>query len=173
MRRAWVLLGFFGLATAGACVIGPKQDDPLAGAPQDDGGFSADTSDKAAEDTAAPTSSPDGGTGAFTDASADAKTDAPSDGDASGDAPSCAEGSVPLTASGPWNDAGKCWESGSVFFECVGGIDGGAALTCFAKISTGELFLAATTHIPSGSDYRVCTDAERTKTSASTVSTCK
>lgn len=171
MRRAWLLIGSFAVAVAAACVIGPKQDDPLgAEAPPDDAGLSMDTSDKATEDSAAPTSTPDaGGTGAFTDAT----TDGDASSDASTDAPSCAEGSVPLTAQGPWNDTDECWESASVFFECVGGIDGGAALTCFAKISTGELFLAATTHIPSGDDYRVCTDAERTKTSASTVSTCK
>lgn len=175
MRRAWLVFGFLAVSAAAACVIGPKQDDPLSDM-GDDAGFTADSSDKGSDDTASPTTTPDAGagggeTGEATDASpSDGVSDA-SDalGDAlgdAGDAASC-EGGVPLTAT-PWNETGSCWAKSVRFFECVPGIDGGTALTCFAKISTGELFRSPTTMIPSGSDYRLCSDAEKTKTGTAT-----
>ena len=171
MRRAWLVFGFVAVSAAAACVIGPKQDDPLSDM-GDDAGFTADSSDKGSDDTASPTTTPDAGagggeTGEATDASpSDGVADA-SDalGDA-GDAASC-EGGVPLTAT-PWTETGSCWAKSVRFFECVPGIDGGTALTCFAKISTGELFRSPTTMIPSGSDYRLCSDAEKTKTGTAT-----
>ncbi|MBI2394309.1 MAG: hypothetical protein HYV09_32355 [Deltaproteobacteria bacterium] len=66
----------------------------------------------------------------------------------------------PLEALGPWNEAKACWPSTEVFFECADGPDGGTMFTCFVRISTGEFFLASTTQIPTGSDYRACTSAE-------------
>jgi len=178
MRRVWLLAPLLALAAAAACVIGPKQDDPSSLEVVDgDSGSVVDTGDKGLGDTSVPTTTPDGGTGLYDDAAeasgdAQADGDARADGDASSDA-SCGDGTVPLTASGPWNDAKSCWESASVVFECVTGLDGGTVFTCFAKVSTGQLFLAPSTHIPSGSDYRVCTEAERTKTGAPPVPYCK
>jgi hypothetical protein len=98
-RRLLFALSVLGCAAGMACVIGPKQDDPIAGAPSIDAGFELDTS--IASDTGssfdagmvpfyeaggtsdvAPPPTGDGG-----DASSDAAEDASSDG-ASSDASS-------------------------------------------------------------------------------------
>jgi len=154
MRRFAVAIGVSFVATIAACVIGPKQDDPFTSndeTPADantagDGGF---TTDDTASD---PTTTPEAG--AAGDAAADVLTDVRSE--------TCPDGGTALEAVGPWHDGKKCWR-GIVFFECVSAIDGGTAFTCFARVSTGELFLAATTHLPSGTDYRACTDEERAR----------
>lgn len=143
-------------AAIAACSIGPKQDDPLQLPPEQteqDGGLTADTDPRGAEDGTDPTGNvdaapPDAAVAIDADAATDAKSEV------------CADGGVAIEAMGPWHTGKKCWK-GIVFFECVDGIDGGAAMTCFARVSTGELFLTTTTHIPSGEDYRTCTDVER------------
>lgn len=76
------------------------------------------------------------------------------------DPPGDAACPYPITALGPWNVTKACWPSTEVFFECAAYVDGGTVFTCFVRISTGEFFLAPTTQIPSGSDYRACTAAE-------------
>lgn len=176
MHRARLVVSVLAFGAYTACVIGPKQDDPASIESGGlDSGFAADTSDKSFDDAANPSPIEDGGAGALTETGAsdaavgDARTDGATDGDASGDALSCGDGSVPLTAAGPWNAEGKCWKPTTIVFECVDGIDGGAALTCFARVSTGEFFLAPSTHIPSGSDFRPCTEAERATVSTSGV----
>lgn len=80
----------------------------------------------------------------------------------------CPSGTFALSAMGPWNDAKGCWPSTYQFFECADGPDGGTAFTCFVRVSSGQFFLAGTTQIPSGTDYRPCTDAERSTHLAST-----
>ncbi len=161
MTRNHVLIALAIAGTIAACGIGPKQDDPLE-PPSSEGSFDASASADtglASDDAAGgdPTAAPDAAWDAApppSDTGADARPDATSE--------TCPDGGVALEAVGPWQEGKKCWK-GIVFFECVDAIDGGAAFTCFARVSTGELFLATTTHIPSGSDYRVCTDAERAR----------
>lgn len=138
-----------------ACIIGPKQDDPAEAraqdsAPSDDLGFTDETT--GAVDTGLAPPAPDAG--AALDASPP-KGDAMPDGDAEA---GCGDGGFPITAL-RYDAAKKCWGE-SVFFECQAGPDGGAAFTCFVQISTGGVFLASSTQIPSGSDYRACKAGE-------------
>jgi hypothetical protein len=157
MRRlaiAWIALGALGIT---ACIIGPKQDDPAEVRESGDTGVLADdvalASDSAASDTGMATSISD--TGPF---GADAPA-TPGDAKADGDA-GCGDGGYPITAL-RFDAAKKCWAE-SVFFECQAGPDGGTAFTCFVQISTGGIYLASTTQIPSGADYRLCKMGEGT-----------
>ena len=93
--------------------------------------------------------------------SPDATPEIASDGKCAVDGATCVAPCVALSADGPWNESAKCWATSTYVFECVAGIDGGTAFTCFFRISTSQYFLAPSTHIPSGTDYRYCTDAER------------
>jgi hypothetical protein len=162
MRRLIVALVVCGAGVA-ACVIGPKQDDPLDPVPTgDDASTVSDSGAYNAPDTVGdPAAATDGAADASGEKTDGAGTDAVSD--ATGDA--CPDGGVPVTAIGPWNDGKKCWK-GMRVFECVSGIDGGAAETCFVEITTGDLYVAPSTHIPSGSNYRLCNEAERAKIGA-------
>jgi hypothetical protein len=160
----------FGVALAScvlaACGIGPKQDDPATTDPGPlDASSASDTGGFREEDTANDPAAAEGGA----DAPSDAKVVDAAPADVGADA--CPDGGVPLSAMGPWNEGKDCWK-GTRVFECVGGIDGGAALTCFVEISTGDLYQAGSTHIPSGSNYRLCNETERAKID-STAGTCK
>lgn len=81
--------------------------------------------------------------------------------DAIADALTCGDGLVALTGKGPWDDAKGCWRPDLVTFQCVTTITGGTGFTCFHQISTGKFYLAETTQIPAGDDYRICTIEER------------
>jgi hypothetical protein len=146
------------LATLGisACIIGPKQDDPAPGTPtkeHDDAsidvGNASDTGDPFSASDTAPTDT------ALPPAPLDAGSDSPSGADAPVDA-ACPDGGVRITAIGPWNETKKCWEPTTHYFDCQDGSDGGTAFTCFERVSTMEKFLAPTTVIPAGPDYRLC-----------------
>ncbi len=99
MRTRFFVLAAIVAASLGACVIGPKQEDPAATGLPGDASYDEDA--RAAEDTsvvAVPTAetgeSVDGAGGAFSDAAAtDARGDATSDSanDAAGDAPGDAD----------------------------------------------------------------------------------
>lgn len=156
--RKWLLaLGILGAYGVAACGIGPKQDDPADPAPEFDTDASstgsADTSERNADSSGDPAAATEGGTDATSEVTDAAR-------DALGDA--CPDGGLPLTAYGPWNDGKGCYKA-HVVMECVAAFDGGTSWTCFARTSTGDLYLAQTTQIPSGSDYRACTDAERAR----------
>ncbi len=166
MHRFALIGGLSFVALLASCGIGPKQDDPanLDPVPVSDTGTGV--LDDAAgglkdDDSGGPTSAVDGGGEAMVPA--DAMVDASSE--------VCPDGGVPLHAVGPWNEGKDCWKE-SFVYECAASVDGGTAFTCYARVSTGELFLATTTQVPTGSDYRACTDAERMRVK-STPDLCK
>lgn len=83
----------------------------------------------------------------------------------------CGDALLPLTAQGPWDEEDACWPKVSHTFECVDKY-GGAGMTCFFQISTSSYFLAPSTRIPIGSDYRSCTDEEHAKRAGEGLSFC-
>lgn len=161
MRRHLILAVALATLGVGACIIGPKQDDPAPAKPGENEQLAADAASDTASDTA--TADPYSDASTSSDSTAPpAPIDAAADSaDGSSDA-ACADGGTRLTAIGPWNETKKCWPTTTHSFECVSALDGGTAFTCFVQISTSERFLASTTHIPSGPDYRKCTDVEST-----------
>lgn len=158
MRQHVVVAIAIAALGVGACIIGPKQDDPASAKPTTENeDITGDATAGSVADTSTPADS-----GFFADAAPPAPVDASGDVRDAADASdgACADGGEPLTAIGPWNEAKMCWATTTQSFECVSGLDGGTVFTCFVRISTGERFLAPSTHIPSGADYRKCTDAE-------------
>jgi hypothetical protein len=83
------------------------------------------------------------------------------DSDASGDALVCADDTVAVSGTGPWDEAKACWIAAATIFECVDTLVGARVQTCFFQLSTSRFYLAPTSDIPSGSDFRLCTTEER------------
>lgn len=155
MQRRIIVAIAIAVLGIGACIIGPKQDDPAPGGPSNE----SDLSDSAV--SGALDGASDSGTSGDTalppapgDAAVDG--DAKQDGDADAFDAACPDGGFRVSAIGPWNEARMCFETTTHYFDCQDGPDGGTAFTCFERISTMEKFLAPTTQIPAGSDYRTC-----------------